>query len=56
MKVADRGGLTRLDYTQNEIDNAGRPFSVRPAAGAAVSVLIARTSSMIPHSPRTGGR
>ena len=41
-EVADRGGLTRLDYTQNEINKTlVAPFSVRPAAGAPVSVLIA---------------
>ena len=41
-EVTDRGGLTRLDDTQNEIiKTAVTPFSVGPAVGAPVSVLIA---------------
>lgn len=36
-----RGGLTRLDYTQNAINKTlVAPFSARPAAGAPVSVPI----------------
>ena len=39
---AKRGGRTRLDYTQNAINKTlVAPFSVRPAAGAPVSVPIA---------------
>ena len=37
----DRGGLARLDYTQNAINKTlVAPFSARPAAGAPVSVPI----------------
>jgi bifunctional non-homologous end joining protein LigD len=40
-EVAKRGGLTRLDYTQNAINKTlVAPFCVRPAAGAPVSVPI----------------
>jgi bifunctional non-homologous end joining protein LigD len=40
-KVADRHGLTRLDYTQNAVNKTlVAPFSVRPSAGAPVSVPI----------------
>src|SRR5205807_9645675 len=36
-----RGGLARLDYTQNAINKTlVAPFSIRPAAGAPVSVPI----------------
>jgi bifunctional non-homologous end joining protein LigD len=38
---ADRGGLARLDYTQNAINKTlVAPFSPRPSAGAPVSVPI----------------
>jgi len=38
----DRGGLARLDYTQNAINKTlVAPFSVRPAPGAPVSMPIA---------------
>jgi bifunctional non-homologous end joining protein LigD len=38
---ASRGGLARLDYTQNAINKTlVTPYSVRPAAGAPVSVPI----------------
>jgi bifunctional non-homologous end joining protein LigD len=37
--VADRGGLTRLDYTQNALNKTlVAPYSARPAPGAPVSV------------------
>src|SRR5207302_9505336 len=37
-----RGGLARLDYTQNAINKTlVAPYSVRPAAGAPVSMPIA---------------
>jgi bifunctional non-homologous end joining protein LigD len=37
----DRGGLARLDYTQNAINKTlVAPYSTRPAAGAPVSVPI----------------
>jgi bifunctional non-homologous end joining protein LigD len=37
----DRGGLARLDYTQNAINKTlVAPFSARPAPGAPVSVPI----------------
>ena len=40
-EVADRGGLVRLDYTQNAINKTLiAPFSTRAAAGAPVSVPI----------------
>jgi bifunctional non-homologous end joining protein LigD len=40
--TAKRGGLTRLDYTQNAINKTlVAPFSARPAPGAPVSVPIA---------------
>jgi bifunctional non-homologous end joining protein LigD len=40
-EVAKRGGLTRLDYTQNAINKTlVAPFSARPARGAPVSVPI----------------
>jgi bifunctional non-homologous end joining protein LigD len=40
-EVAKRGGLTRLDFTQNAINKTlVAPFSARPAAGAPVSVPI----------------
>jgi bifunctional non-homologous end joining protein LigD len=40
-KVADRGGLARLDYTQNAINKTlVAPYSVRPRAGAPVSAPI----------------
>jgi bifunctional non-homologous end joining protein LigD len=40
-KVAERGGKTRLDYTQNAINKTlVAPFSARPAPGAPVSVPI----------------
>jgi bifunctional non-homologous end joining protein LigD len=39
--TAKRGGLTRLDYTQNAINKTlVAPFSLRPAPGAPVSVPI----------------
>ena len=39
--TSDRGGLARLDYTQNAINKTlVAPFSARPAAGAPVSVPI----------------
>jgi bifunctional non-homologous end joining protein LigD len=38
---ADRGGLARLDYTQNAVNKTlVAPFSTRPSAGAPVSVPI----------------
>jgi bifunctional non-homologous end joining protein LigD len=38
-RTGDRGGLARLDYTQNAINKTlVAPFSVRPAPGAPVSV------------------
>lgn len=38
---ADRGGLARLDYTQNAVNKTlVAPFSTRPAAGAPVSIPI----------------
>lgn len=41
-EVAGRGGLARLDYTQNAVNKTlVAPFSVRPAPGAPVSVPIA---------------
>jgi bifunctional non-homologous end joining protein LigD len=41
-EVSKRGGRVRLDYTQNAINKTlVAPFSVRPAAGAPVSVPIA---------------
>jgi bifunctional non-homologous end joining protein LigD len=40
-EVAKRKGRVRLDYTQNAINKTlVAPFSVRPVAGAAVSVPI----------------
>jgi bifunctional non-homologous end joining protein LigD len=40
-EVSKRGGLSRLDYTQNAINKTlVAPFCVRPAAGAPVSVPI----------------
>jgi bifunctional non-homologous end joining protein LigD len=37
----DRGGLARLDYTQNAVNKTlVAPFSTRPAAGAPVSMPI----------------
>jgi bifunctional non-homologous end joining protein LigD len=40
-EVAKRGGRIRLDYTQNAINKTlVAPFSVRPSAGAPVSVPI----------------
>jgi bifunctional non-homologous end joining protein LigD len=40
-ETAKRGGLTRLDYTQNAINKTlVAPFSARPAPGAPVSVPI----------------
>lgn len=40
-EVAERRGLTRLDYTQNAVNKTlVAPFSVRPAPGAPVSVPI----------------
>jgi bifunctional non-homologous end joining protein LigD len=37
----DRGGLARLDYTQNAVNKTlVAPYSPRPAAGAPVSVPI----------------
>ena len=40
-KKADRGGLARLDYTQNAVNKTlVAPFSPRPAPGAPVSVPI----------------
>ena len=40
-QVADRQGLTRLDYTQNAVNKTlVAPFSVRPSSGAPVSVPI----------------
>lgn len=40
-KKTDRGGLVRLDYTQNAINRTlVAPFSARPAPGAPVSVPI----------------
>ena len=40
-KIAERHGLTRLDYTQNAVNKTlVAPFSARPAAGAPVSVPI----------------
>jgi bifunctional non-homologous end joining protein LigD len=40
-QVRDRGGLARLDYTQNAINKTlVAPYSTRPAAGAPVSVPI----------------
>jgi bifunctional non-homologous end joining protein LigD len=39
--VEDRGGLARLDYTQNAINKTlVAPYSPRPAAGAPVSAPI----------------
>jgi bifunctional non-homologous end joining protein LigD len=39
--TAERGGLARLDYTQNAVNKTlVAPFSARPAAGAPVSVPI----------------
>jgi bifunctional non-homologous end joining protein LigD len=39
--VSDRGGLARLDYTQNAINKTlVAPYSPRPAAGAPVSAPI----------------
>ncbi len=41
---ADRGGLARLDYTQNAVNKTlVAPYSTRPAPGAPVSVPIAWT-------------
>ncbi|MEY2398248.1 MAG: bifunctional non-ous end joining protein LigD [Actinomycetota bacterium] len=40
-RKAERGGLARLDYTQNAINKTlVAPFSVRPAPGAPISVPI----------------
>ena len=40
-QVHDRGGLARLDYTQNAINKTlVAPYSPRPAAGAPVSAPI----------------
>jgi bifunctional non-homologous end joining protein LigD len=40
-QVSDRGGLARLDYTQNAINNTlVAPYSPRPAPGAPVSAPI----------------
>jgi bifunctional non-homologous end joining protein LigD len=40
-RVEDRGGLARLDYTQNAINKTlVAPYSVRPAPGAPVSVPV----------------
>jgi len=40
-EVRDRGGLARLDYTQNAVNKTlVAPYSPRPAAGAPVSVPI----------------
>ena len=40
-QVEDRGGLARLDYTQNAVNKTlVAPFSIRPSAGAPVSVPI----------------
>ncbi len=40
-KIADRHGLTRLDYTQNAVNKTlVAPFSARPVPGAPVSVPI----------------
>jgi bifunctional non-homologous end joining protein LigD len=40
-QVGDRGGLARLDYTQNAINKTlVAPYSPRPAAGAPVSAPI----------------
>jgi bifunctional non-homologous end joining protein LigD len=40
-QVRDRGGLARLDYTQNAINKTlVAPYSPRPAPGAPVSVPI----------------
>ena len=40
-KIADRHGLTRLDYTQNAVNKTlVAPFSARPSPGAPVSVPI----------------
>ena len=40
-EIADRHGLTRLDYTQNAVNKTlVAPFSARPAPGAPVSVPI----------------
>jgi bifunctional non-homologous end joining protein LigD len=39
--TAERGGLARLDYTQNAVNKTlVAPFSARPAPGAPVSVPI----------------
>ena len=39
--TSDRGGLARLDFTQNAVNKTlVAPFSARPAAGAPVSVPI----------------
>ena len=54
---AGRGGLARLDYTQNAINKTlVAPYSVRAAAGAPVSMPIRGTSSTIPSSAATAGR
>jgi bifunctional non-homologous end joining protein LigD len=40
-EVHDRGGLARLDYTQNAVNKTlVAPYSPRPAAGAPVSTPI----------------
>ncbi len=52
-----RGGLARLDYTQNAINKTlVAPYSARPAAGAPVSMPIGGTSSTTRSSAATGGR
>ena len=39
--TSDRGGLARLDYTQNAVNKTlVAPFSARPSPGAPVSVPI----------------
>ncbi len=49
-RKAERGGLARLDYTQNAINKTlVAPFSTRPSAGAPVSVPITWDELDDPH-------
>ena len=54
---AERGGLARLDYTQNAVNKTlVAPFSPRPAPGAPVSVPITWDELDDPDLDPIGGR
>lgn len=56
-EVKGRGGLARLDYTQNAVNKTlVAPYSPRPAPGAPVSVPITWTSWTTQTCGRTAGR